>query len=134
MRYRTVVTALLVVAVGLVWWAGTLRGDPPEPELLDAAVEQVIPADGSPAAVRQSRIGIDLAPGWTGVLQINGVEIPEDQLDRNDPLNQVFFTPGEGKEIERLAPGPVVVNAVIWRTAAETREQGRVVTWRFRVA
>ena len=135
MRYRLVVGALLLVAVGLVWWAGTLRGEPPEPQLLDAAVEQVIPPDGSPGVVRQARIGIDLAPGWTGVLQINGIEVPEDQLDRNEPLNQVFYTPGEGKEIERLSAGPVVVNALIWRSGfGETRENARTVTWRFRVA
>lgn len=135
MRYRIVVTALLVVAVGLVWWAGALRGDPPDPQLTDANVEQLVPPAGSPAVIRQARIGIDLVPGWTGVLQINGIEIPEDQLDRNEPLNQVFYSPGEGKEIERLAPGDVVVNALIWRNAAgETRADARVVRWQFRVA
>ena len=135
MTRKIVIGALLVAAIGLVAWAGQLRGEPTEPQLLDAAVEQVIPADGSPAAVRQSRIGVDLAAGWTGVLQINGIEIPEDQLDRNEPLNQVFFTPREGREIERLAPGPVVVSALIWRAGfGETRDDGRTVTWQFRVA
>lgn len=132
---KVVIGLLLALAVGLIAVAGQLRGEPTEPQLLDAAVEEVIPADGSPAAVLQARIGIDLAPGWTGVLRINGIEIPEDQLDRNDPLNQVFFTPGEGKEIERLAPGPVVVHALIWRAGfGETRDDGRTVTWRFRAS
>lgn len=135
MRYKLGVTVLLAFAVGLVWWAGTLRGDPPDPQLLDAAVEHVVPTDGSPAVVRQARIGIDLAPGWTGVLRINGLEIPEDQLDRNDPLNQIFFTPGVGKDIEQLRPGRVVVHALIWRGGfGETRDQARTVTWQFRVA
>ena len=132
---KLVIGALLLVALGLVAWAGQLRGEPTEPELRDAAVEAFEPPAGSPAAIRQARIGIDLAPGWTGILRINGVEIPEDQLDRNDPLNQVFFQPGEGKEIERLPPGPVVVHALIWRPAfGETRESARTVTWEFRVA
>jgi len=135
MRFKIVSAALLLVAVGLIAWAGQLRGEPQEPALRDAAVEAFEPPDGSPGAIRQSRIGVDLAPGWTGVLQINGIEIPEDQLQRNDPLNQVYFTPGEGREIERLAPGPVVVVALIWRAGfGETRDDARTVTWRFRVA
>jgi hypothetical protein len=134
-RYRIVVGALLLTALGLIAWAGQLRGAPTEPALRDAAVEAFEPPDGSPAAVRQSRIGIDLAAGWTGVLQINGIEIPEDQLARNEPLNQVYFTPGEGKEIESLAPGPVVVAALIWRSGlGETRDDARAVQWRFNVA
>jgi hypothetical protein len=132
---KVAVGALLVVAAGLVWWAGTMRGEPVEPRLVDAAVEHLVPADGSPNVVRQARIGIDLAPGWTGVLRINGLEVPEDQLDRNEPLNQVFFTPGEGKEIEHLQAGPVVVQALIWRSGfGETRDDARLVTWQFRVA
>src|SRR5918999_1722122 len=72
-----------------------------KPELVDTAVERVIPADGD-LDLRQARIGIDLAVGYTAVLVIDGVEIPEDQLQRVEPLNQVFFTPGPGTEIGAL--------------------------------
>ncbi len=135
-RRRVVITALLLFAVGLLAWATTQDADQsqePAAGRIDSAVEQVVPGDGD-AALRQSEIGVDLEAGWTAVLAVDGREIPEDQLRRNEPLNQVFFTPGEGKDIERLAPGPVQVTALIWRLVGETRDDARSVAWRFRVA
>jgi hypothetical protein len=132
---RVVITALLAFAVGLLAWAAQFTGDPDEPGRgrIDSAVEEVVPRDGD-AALRQSEIGVDLEPGWTAVLAIDGREIPEDQLRRNEPLSQVFFMPGEGQEIEELDPGPHVATALIWRQADQTREDGRQVSWRFRVS
>jgi hypothetical protein len=132
---RVVITALLAFAVGLLAWAAQFTGDPDEPGRgrIDSAVEEVVPGNGD-AALRQSEIGVDLVPGWTAVLAVDGREIPEDQLRRNEPLNQVFFMPGEGQEIEELDPGPHVATALIWRPADQTREDGRQVTWRFRVS
>jgi hypothetical protein len=132
---RVVITALLAFAVGLLAWAAQFTGDPDEPARgrIDSAVEEVVPGNGD-AALRQSEIGVDLVTGWTAVLAVDGREIPEDQLRRNEPLNQVFFMPGEGQEIEELDPGPHVATALIWRPADQTREDGRQVTWRFRVS
>jgi hypothetical protein len=134
-RRRVVITALLAFAVGLLAWAAQFTGDPDEPGRgrIDSAVEEVVPGNGD-AALRQSEIGVDLVAGWTAVLAVDGREIPEDQLRRNEPLNQVFFMPGEGQEIEELDPGPHGATALIWRPADQTREDGRQVTWRFRVS
>ena len=132
---RVVITALLAFAVGLLAWAAQFTGDPDEPGRgrIDSAVEEVVPGNGD-AALRQEEIGVDLEPGWTAVLIIDRREIPEDQLRRNEPLNQVFFLPGEGQEIEELDPGPHRASALIWRPATQTREDGRQVSWRFRVS
>ena len=132
---RIVIGLLLVAAFGAFALAGRYGVDSTEDlTALDSAVEQLIPGDGSPNVLRQAEIGIDLATGWTGELSINGTPIPDDQLRRNDPLNQLFFTPGEGKEIERLPAGTVVVVASIWRpVAGETRADSRPVVWRFTV-
>ena len=125
---------LLLVAVGMFWLAGRNGNADPEPLVTESAVEQLIPADGSPSVLRQAEIGIDLKDGWTGELSVNGVFIPEDQLRRNEPLAQVFFTPGPGKEIEQYRTGTVVVVASIWRPIdGETREDARQVVWRFTV-
>jgi hypothetical protein len=129
-----VTTALLVLAGGLLWYSGTIKGDPVEPSLVDSAVEQLIPAPGAPSALRRSEVGIDLGPGWEADLIVAGVVIPPDQVRRNPPLNQVFFRPGEGKELEALPAGEVTVTAIIWRPVdGQTRDEGsRRVTWRFR--
>jgi hypothetical protein len=133
---RLVITALLVVAGGLLWYSASIKGEPEAPSLSDSAVEQLVPARDTPTAIRQAEIGIDLVPGWDADLRINGVDVPEDEERDNGPLNQVFFKPGEGKVIEALAPGEVTVTAFIWRpTQGETRDQGgRTVSWTFRVA
>ena len=132
---RRIVLFLLVGgAIGAIAYAGTLNSGPEEIRRTDAAVERLVPADGSPVAVRQSEVGIDLAPGWTGILRVNGLEIPEDQLRRVEAQNEVYFQPGEEKEIEAFQPGTIVVEAEIWRTATETRDDARTITWRFGVA
>ena len=131
---RGVLALLLIAAIGAFYAAGRNgQGGDVEPSVTDAAVEGLIPADGSPNVLRQAEIGIDLASGWTAELSINGRAIPDDQLRRNDPLNQVFFTPGPGKEIERLAAGTVVVVASIWNPVdGESRADARQVIWQFR--
>ena len=131
---RLVIGLLLALGIGLFLLSGRYGVSDSKPTVTDSAVEALIPADKSPDVPRQSEIGIDLANGWTGKLIVNGVEIPEDQLRRNDPLNQMFFTPGPGKEIEKLPPGPVYVIAVIWRpTDNQTEADGRQVRWAFTV-
>lgn len=132
---RIVITLAVLAAFAGFWFAGTQRAVETPVSQRDPAVEAVEPADGSPVAVRQARIGIDLTIGHEAVLEIQGVEIPDDQLDRNAPLNQVYFQPGEGKIIEEFAPGPVSATAIIWNELdGETREEGHSFTWTFRVA
>lgn len=133
---RTVLVGLVIVAAlaGFVY-AFTIGGDQTQDaQRVNSAVERLIPPDGSPAVVRQAEIGIDLVVGWTAVLIVDGVEIPEDQLRRNEPEAQVFFMPGPGKVIEALAPGPHTVTALIWRLENETRADARPVRWSFRAA
>ena len=136
MLRRFVTTALLLVAGAVLVYGATQKADPPAPTTLDVAVEALTPSRESTGNLRQGEIGIDLASGWTGDLRINGLDIPEDQLRRNDPLNQFFFLPGQGQEIEEVPPGRVVVTAFIWRPLqGESRESGsRSVTWTFTVA
>ena len=135
MTVRRVVLGLLLVAgFGMFWLAGHngQSGEVP-PLATDAAVEGLIPSDGSPNVLRQSEIGIDLADGWVASLAVNGREIPDDELRVNGPLHQFFFTPGPGKAVEKLNAGTVVVVANIWKPVdGETREDARQVVWRFR--
>ena len=131
---RVVLTLLLVAGFGMFWLAGRNGGNGEVPPLAtDAAVEALIPSDGSPNVLRQAELGIDLADGWVASLAVNGRVIPDDQLRINAPLNQFFFAPGVGKEIEKLNAGTVVVVATIWKPVdGETRADARQVVWRFR--
>jgi hypothetical protein len=129
--WRVVVAvSLAVAAVALVLFI-TVDGSDDEPVTVQA-VEQLIPGRGD-QAIRQARVGIDLTAGHTGVLVINGIEIPEDQLERVEPLNQIYFQPGEDKEIEAFEPGEVCVVAIYWQIGQD-REGGERVRWCFDVA
>ncbi len=133
-RRKLVVGVVLVAALSAFVYAFSLGRGTTDEVATTGAVEQLVPPQGA-QVLRQSEIGIDLAPEWTGVLQINGIEIPEDQLRRVPAQNQVFFTPGPGHEIEELPPGRVDVTALIWRPVAdETREDADTVRWTFQVA
>lgn len=130
---RVVVTGMLLAALAGFVFAFSL-GDDGTNTLPSDAVEHLIPPRGD-QVLRQTEIGIDLAPGWTGVLMVNGVEIPEDQLRRVDAQNQFFFTAGPGREFEELPPGTVEVTALIWRPVdGETRDDGERVRWTFAVS
>jgi hypothetical protein len=94
-------------------------------------VEQLIPANNSDV-LQQAQIGIDLVPGWTGVLIVNGTEVPEDQLVRHPELYSFLFQPGKGQEIEQLPAGQNCAEALVWRVD-QTRADARPVNWCFRV-
>jgi len=103
----------------------------PNAEQLDAIVERLYPARDS-EALQQVQVGIDLTNAYTGVLVVNGTEVPESQLIRQDALNQVFFSPGDGLVAEEWAPGRNCVRAVVW-PIAEGRAASRNVDWCFEV-
>ncbi|MEQ1788292.1 MAG: hypothetical protein ABL966_14665, partial [Acidimicrobiales bacterium] len=79
-------------------------------------VEHLVPRGGD-EVIRQSELGIDLAPGYEGALELNGIAIPTEELRLVPEQNQVFFTPGDGKAVERLHAGPNCVTASVWKSA-----------------
>ena len=99
--------------------------DPP------AEVERIEP--GHQALITpQGDVGFDLANEYTGVLLVDGEEIPEDQLVRVDALSQAFFQPGAGKDIETFRAGVHSATVVYWPRAL-TRDEAESFTWIFRV-
>jgi hypothetical protein len=118
-----------VVAVNLMIAAIILAGDTDQGPALPAEIERLLPARNS--VIRpQEDVGADLQDDHTGVLFVDGVEIPLDQLRITPGLGQVSFRPGSGKEIERLAPGPHSATIEYWRQDL-SRDQGRSFTWQF---
>jgi hypothetical protein len=103
------VVAVIAVAIGAL----VVLGEDSDNDARDAAIEQFIPTDGD-QIVQQEPVGIDLAPGYDGTLALNGVAIPEDQLNKVPALNLVQFVPGEGKEVEQYLQGRNCVVATFW--------------------
>jgi hypothetical protein len=90
------------------------------------AVELLIPGRNA-ETLSQSDVGVDLAPGWTGVLALNGEELSESELQYVDALNQILYRPPDG-----LESGRNCARAVIWRSS-EGPDQSRNVDWCFEV-
>ena len=115
-RYRwlvggLVVAAALVLGVGIAVTDLNKPDDTPQSEV----VERFIPKQDD-EVLRQAELGIDLATGYEGTLAVNGVDIPEDEQRRVPAQNEVFFTPAEGKAVERLLAGRNCVTATVWKS------------------
>ena len=106
--------------------------DPQEP-VSSEIVEQLFPPRNS-EALQQVQVGIDLGPGYTGTLVVDGEEVPDDQLDERPELNQLFFSPGEGRVLEEWLPGRNCVRAIVWpMSEGRDGDSTRDVDWCFEV-
>ena len=125
---RVVLSLIVAAAVaGLVYVFTSPTGseEPAKP----SAVESVTPRGGD-LDLRQVTIAADLAPGYTGYLMMDGVEVPEDDLQHVDALNQVILRPSEGSQYRELRPGRHCA-AVVYRLIGEPREQSSSYRWCF---
>src|SRR3954454_22195012 len=101
---KFVVSLVLALGVAGFGFAFASGRDPQKPTQIDPAVERTEPEPGA-LALRQSRIGVDILPGFTAELSIDGVIIPDDQIEKVRGLDQYWYTPGPGTETGQLAPG-----------------------------
>ena len=118
--YRVGVSVLLAIAAAVMYVGVTSAADPKPRTLPDARVLVVKPA-ADELALRQDRIFVQLAKGYTGALVVDGTEIPDDQLDHSEGVETVAYTPGQGTEIESLKPGQRCATVVFWPSGS-TRE------------
>lgn len=119
-RYRLLIGVLVVGALAALYAAvrttDTADDDPVTVSGRPDVVERLIPSEGD-EVIRQAELGIDLAPGYEGTLEVNGVEIADAELRRVPQQNQVFFTPGDGKAVEALRAGPNCARALVWKSS-----------------
>jgi len=100
----------------------------------NAAVAAWDPCPGS-RILRQAQVGVELRPGYDGRIAINGIQIPEDQMEgaivpgtdaysqltpderalgpRPNNKNLVKFQPGKGKAIETFN-GQLSISITYW--------------------
>lgn len=87
MRRRRIDPKLLLASFGIalglmlviVGFRSSVTGD--EQQNLPAAIESLNPVRGATQVLRQTAVFVDLAEGYTGVLVIDGVELPTVSLD-----------------------------------------------------
>ena len=95
------------------------------------AVESVFPQPGD-RDLRQTTIFADLAPGYTGYLLIDGVEVAQDDIRFVDALNTVTLEPTEDSDYRQLASGRHCVT-VVYRLIGQPRSQSSSYRWCFSV-
>jgi hypothetical protein len=88
----------------------------------------LIPCPGD-TGLSQGIIGVALASGYQGVLQIDQVEIPQDQM-RTGGSNQIYFQPGPGTETGALVAGLHHATVIYWPTNSD-REHSQASSWTF---
>jgi hypothetical protein len=134
---RVLTGAVVVLALaGIVFACSEIETDDGSNDIAvtdSGPVELLIPPRDS-EILRQEPVGVDLRPGWTGVLVVNGTEIPEDQVDAADVASTgvLTYTVGDGKAVEEFDAGQNCVTAVVWRVE-ESRDESRNVSWCFNV-
>jgi hypothetical protein len=68
-------------------------------------------------------VTVDLADQYSGVLVIDGIEIPEDQLDRVVGIQTISFRPGPDKAISRFRAGENEVEVKYWNGRVQDRPE-----------
>lgn len=154
---RGLLIASMAIAAGLVLVGFgilvSVTGD--EASNLPDEIESVVPVTDAVQVLSQSNVVVDLQSGFTGVLIIDGVELPTIDLFEVDqaaeldlePGRQVSlppatvyeggnatltYTPSEGAPIEEFASGRHEVQVIFW-PVEESRATASSFTWVFNV-
>jgi hypothetical protein len=119
---RRVLTTLVIIACigGLVIAVQhTQRGDKEEGVTVSGKVSKTIVELQAPTpesnVLSQAQLLIDLTTEYDASFVVNGVTIPDDQLQKRPELSQVIFNPGPGKVVEKFPAGRNCVEADIFR-------------------
>jgi hypothetical protein len=94
-------------------------------------IEALIPEENA-EILRQDRVGVDLVPGWFASLSINGVPIPDEELNGTASLGLYFFQAREGRVVEELQADRNCATATLHPFADPQTTQR--ITWCFTAA
>lgn len=81
----------------------------------------------------QDTVSVQLRTNLTGVLVLDGQEIPEDQVDRVPELGEVSFRPGAGKDLRQFPPGLHALEVRYWLQGKARPAHPAAFAWTFRV-
>jgi hypothetical protein len=145
----------LVIAVGLVLigrgLAVSLTGN--DRAKLPDTIESVEPFPEAVQVLSQSRVFVDLEAGYTGVLVVDGIELPTVNIEDVDqqfsaepgqqidlPATTIFepgnytltFTPSDGALVKKFDTGLHRAQVIYWKII-EGRQRPLTYTWTFNV-
>lgn len=144
LRRSIIMVVLLACAALLVWGNRHAEVGKVLKDRDPVIVAQLPPPGGR--VPQQSEVGAELKQGYDGRLTINGVAIPEEQMEgarnpktitpddlrrnglRPNNHNRVYFTPGKGKVFEKFQTGNLSVSVQYFRDH-QSRATGRTITW-----
>lgn len=127
--YRVTYT-LLAVALLAIIGASILFIPSGDPEQLPDAVERYAPHDGD-ITINPVKVVFVVQRNYEVSFVIDGITIPESDVDAIVEIGRYQFEPAEGKAIERWAPGEHVVVAS-WIGGTAGTDAGTLV-WTFTV-
>ncbi len=96
-------------------------------------LEAVQPVNQAEAQARQIAVMADLATGYDGVLTINDVAIPTNQLEQDDGNNRLTFRPGPGKVLTELNSRRNCASVQYWLISEGPSTAGPAYRWCFNV-
>lgn len=141
---RVATTAVLVLAAAILAYGCSVGESAREGDESSVIVAQY-PAPGG-RALRQTEVGAELEVGYDGRLTVNGVAIPEEDMEgaidpstvseenlqrygiRPQNRNRVIFRPGPGKAIEEFESGEITIT-LRWFPDRREDQAGGVTTW-----
>jgi hypothetical protein len=126
------VVLLIVLNLGIVLLANA-DTSPGGKQELPSAVESINPERGQLTGLIDN-VTVDLADSLQGDMTVDGVLIPEDQLDTIPQLGVITFRPGPGKDLTRLLTGENTVVVHYWPRSDPRPDQPPAFSWRFRAA
>ena len=126
-----IVAAILVTVLNLAVVLVSASDTSDTARSFPGTVAAVLPEPGSLSRL-QDTVAADLRDDLTGVLVIDGVEVPEDQLERVVALGQVSFRPGPDQDLTRFEPGVHTVTVVYWKQGKMRPTRPDSYTWSFR--
>jgi hypothetical protein len=131
-RIAVVAITLLVVFNLGIYLLNESDTAPSGPKALPADIEAVNPEPNELTGVIDT-VSVDLADRYSGVLVIDGIEIPEDELDRVVGIQTISFRPGPDKAISRFRAGTNDVVVKYWNGRLQDRPAKPFsYSWRFR--
>ncbi len=129
---KLVFPALILLGLGFFGVAGYF-GRTDDGSVEQEGLELVQPVNRSEAQARQVAIMADLAPGYDGVLSINDVTIPENQLEPDDGNNRLIYRVGPGKAVTALNQRENCASITYWLAQDGPSSAGPAYRWCFNV-